>query len=124
CIRDQWPAAFRQCLAAVKDEADAVACRMRHMPADYQQSRTDTRLRISGIEPAQGNATGGSFVRIKGNRFMVDGPRTAKVYFGGKEGSFVRFEGDRELIVQAPGGKGGEVVDVQVVFDPGGMMTL
>ena len=25
---------------------------------------------------------GGTYVRIKGNRFIADGPRSAKVYFG------------------------------------------
>src|SRR5262249_42374883 len=50
CIRDQWPGPFRQCIATVRDEADFVACRVRHMP-DYQPSRDDTHIRLSGVDP-------------------------------------------------------------------------
>ena len=81
-------------------------------------------LRVSGVEPALGDELGGTFVVIKGERFMKDGPRNAKVYFGVRQGTVVRFQSDGELIVQAPGGKANERVDVTVVFDPGGPMTL
>lgn len=84
----------------------------------------NTKLMVTGIEPAKGEVQGGTYVRIRGNRFKVDGPRTAKVYFGGREGSVVRFESDSVLIVQAPGGKANEVVDVLVVFDPGGQLKI
>jgi IPT/TIG domain-containing protein len=80
------------------------------------------KLLVTGIEPAKG--TDGSYVRIHGNRFTADGPRSVKVYFGGQPAQVDRFESDSELIVTAPGGKVGDVVDVLIVFDPGGKLTL
>jgi len=38
-------------------------------------------------------------------------------------GTVVRFQSDSAVIVQAPGGKG-ELIDVLVVFDPGGQLKL
>ena len=43
-----------------------------------------TRLRVTGIEPEKGDVDGSTTVRIKGNRFIADGPRMAKVYFGSR----------------------------------------
>jgi hypothetical protein len=80
------------------------------------------KLLVTGIEPEKG--TDGSYVRIHGNRFTADGPRSVKVYFGGQPAQVDRFESDTELIVTAPGGKVGDVVDVLIVFDPGGKLTL
>jgi len=82
------------------------------------------KLLVTGIEPDKGDAEGDTYVRVKGNRFMADGPRTAKIYFGGRPGRVVRFESDAELVVQPPGGKPGEVVDVLIVFDPGGTLKI
>jgi hypothetical protein len=81
---------------------------------------TDRKLKVTGLEPTKGDIEGGTYVVIKGNRFMKDGPRNAKIYFGSRQGSVVRFQSDSELIVQAPGGKHDETVDVLVIFDPGG----
>ncbi|MFT3692662.1 MAG: IPT/TIG domain-containing protein [Kofleriaceae bacterium] len=82
------------------------------------------KLKLTGIEPAKGDVDGGTYVRITGNRFIADGARNAKVYFGNRQGTVVRFASDTELIVEAPGGKVGEVVDVLVIFEPGGEMKL
>jgi hypothetical protein len=82
------------------------------------------KLMVTSIEPAQGDAQGGSYVRIRGNRFTADGPRSAKVYFGGRQGIVTRFESDSVLIVEAPGGTPNEVVDVLIVFDPGGQLKI
>jgi len=88
----------------------------------------DTKLKITGIEPEKGDAEGGTYVRIKGNRFIADGPRNAKVYFGKgnnmRQGTVVRFASDSELIVEAPGGTPGDKVDVLVIFDPGGQLKI
>ena len=85
---------------------------------------TDRKLKVTGLEPTKGDVEGGTYVVIKGNRFMKDGPRNAKVYFGSRQGSVVRFQSDSELIVQAPGGKADEIVDVLVIFDPGGQLKI
>jgi hypothetical protein len=87
-------------------------------------NKENTKLMVTGLEPDHGDMEGGSYVRIKGNRFTADGPRSAKVYFGGRQGSVVRFESDSELVVQAPGGKNNEVVDVLIIFDPGGQLKI
>ena len=86
--------------------------------------KDDPKLKVTGIEPREGNATGDSTVTIKGNRFVNDGPRTIKVYFGGKPGTVRGIPNDSEIIVQAPPGKVDDVVDVVITFDPGGMKKL
>jgi hypothetical protein len=85
---------------------------------------TDTKLKVTGIDPDKGDVEGGQYVHIYGNRFVADGARNAKVYFGSRQGTVVRFANDGDLIVQAPGGKPGEVVDVLVIFDPGGELRI
>jgi len=84
----------------------------------------DPKLKVTDLSPDTGDASGGTYVVIKGNRFIKDGPRNAKIYFGSRQGSIVRFQSDSELIVQAPGGKVDDVVDVLVIFDPGGQLTI
>jgi hypothetical protein len=82
------------------------------------------KLLVTGLEPEKGDMGGGTYVHIHGNRFTVDGPRSVKAYFGGREAQIDRFLSDSELIVVAPGGKQNELVDVVIVFDPGGKATL
>jgi hypothetical protein len=84
----------------------------------------DTKLKVTGIEPEKGDVEGGTYVRIKGNRFIADGARNAKVYFGSREGTVVRFASDSELIVEAPGGKPNDTVDVLIIFEPGGELKI
>jgi hypothetical protein len=84
----------------------------------------DTKLKVTGIEPEKGDVEGGTYVRIKGNRFMADGTRGAKVYFGSRQGTVVRTASDSEMIVEAPGGKLGEKVDVLIIFEPGGELRI
>ena len=84
----------------------------------------DTKLKVTGIEPEKGDINGGTYVRIKGNRFIADGARNAKVYFGSRQGTVIRFASDSELIVEAPGGKPNEVVDVLIIFEPGGELKV
>ena len=82
------------------------------------------KLAVTAIEPNVGDPEGGTYVRITGNRFIDDGPRQAKVYFGAHQGTVVRFVSDTEMIVEAPGGKVNDKVDVLVVFEPGGEQKL
>ena len=72
---------------------------------------------------------GGTYVRIKGNGFLVDSkgnsaPANAKVYFGSRQGEVVRFASSEELIVQAPGGKVNESVDVLIIFEGRGELKI
>ena len=87
-------------------------------------SSEDKTLKVTGIEPEVGNTEGGTYVKIKGNRFIADGARNAKVYFGSRQGTVVRFASDSELIVEAPGGKQGEKADVLIIFEPGGELKI
>jgi len=85
---------------------------------------TDTKLKVTRLDPIKGDAQGGTFVHIYGNRFIADGARNAKVYFGSRQGTVSRFLNDGDMIVEAPGGKSNEVVDVLVMFEPGGEIKL
>jgi len=80
-------------------------------------------LAITSLEPAKGDFEGGTYVRVRGHGFLAE-QRAAKIYFGNRQGTVVRFASDSELIVEAPGGKPDEVVDVLVVFEPGGELKL
>lgn len=84
----------------------------------------DTKLKVTGLDPEKGDVEGGTYVRVKGNRFTKDGPRNMKVYFGSRQGSVIRAASDSELIVEAPGGKPNEKVDVLIIFDPGGQIKI
>jgi hypothetical protein len=89
----------------------------------------DTKLKITGIEPARGEAAGGSYVHIYGNRFLTDtsgndAPTNAKIYFGGQLGKIVRFINDGEMVVIAPGGTVGPPVDVLITFEGRGEITI
>ena len=81
-------------------------------------------LTVTGLEPDRGDAAGGTPVVIKGTSFTASGARNAKVYFGDKPATVVRFASDSELIVEAPAGKANETVDVLLVFDPGGELKI
>jgi hypothetical protein len=85
---------------------------------------TDTKLKVTGLEPTSGDANGGTYVHVYGNRFLADGARNAKIYFGSRQGVVSRFLNDGEMIVEAPGGKANESVDVLIIFDPGGEIKL
>lgn len=92
--------------------------------AEPKKPEVTEKLKVTGLSPDTGDADGGTYVVLKGSRFLKDGPRNAKVYFGSRSGTIVRFQSDTELIVQAPGGKVGDVVDLLVIFDPGGQLTI
>ena len=120
---------------ADKDERpdEAVVKRMTEIVTRYTECMTKLMtleagsgagLGVTELSPAKGDAEGGTYVVIKGSEFLATGPRNAKVYFGSRQGTVVRFSSDRELIVQAPGGKPNETVDVLVIFEPGGERKL
>jgi hypothetical protein len=81
-------------------------------------------LSVTGIDPPRGDVGGGTYVKLTGTSFVSEGARNVKVYFGSKQGTVIRFASDTELIVEAPGGKPNETVDVLLVFDPGGEIKL
>jgi hypothetical protein len=117
CERDQWSVKKRKCLADAKRAADLADC-------GFGGHTVAPKLVITELSPREGDAEGGTYVAIKGRRFLKDGPRNAKVYFGSRQGQIVRFASDTEMIVQAPAGTPNETVDVLVIFDPGGQLSL
>jgi hypothetical protein len=83
----------------------------------------DGKLKVTGLEPRSGDHMGGQYVIVHGQNFQKVN-RNAKIYFGGIPGNVIRFSGDEEMIVMAPGGKPGDTVDVMVVFEPGGEISI
>jgi hypothetical protein len=65
------------------------------------------------LEPDQGDAKGGTSVKLEAaSQFVDDDAQTAKVYFGDNLGKVIRVVSSEELLVEAPGGTAGETVDV------------
>lgn len=65
------------------------------------------------LEPNEGDAKGGTSVTLMAaSQFVADDAKTAKVYFGGELGKVIRVVSSEDLLVEAPGGKAGETVDV------------
>ncbi len=86
--------------------------------------KNDSPLSVTGIEPREGASAGGTYVRILGSRFTKDGARSAKIYFGSRQAGMPRFASDNEMVVEAPGGKLGDTVDVLIIFEPGGELKV
>ncbi|MEJ7599085.1 MAG: IPT/TIG domain-containing protein [Kofleriaceae bacterium] len=84
----------------------------------------DKKLKVTNLDPDYGDAAGGAYVTVRGNRFLADGPRTAKVYFGTTQGSVVQYDTDHSMTVRAPSGEVGKTVDVLIVFEPGGEIRI
>src|SRR5438874_10694148 len=83
----------------------------------------DNKLKVTGLDRDSGDVEGGTYVRVYGANFM-NPTRSAKVYFGKRQGTVVRFASDGELVVEAPGGAPNETVDVLIIFEPGGEKLL
>ena len=84
---------------------------------------TDTKLKVTGLDRDNGDVEGGTYVRVYGENFL-NPTRSAKVWFGHRQGTVIRFASDTELIVEAPGGAPNETVDVLITFEPGGEKVL
>jgi hypothetical protein len=89
---------------------------------------SDSKLKVFGVEPTEGDYQGGTTVDIKGNGYASNGALNAKVFFGHgqdmRQGVVLRFDGDHDLYVTAPGGKKGDTVDVVVQFEGKGPVTI
>jgi len=85
---------------------------------------SDTTLKVTGMDKDTGDAEGGTYIRIYGNGFVNPSVRSAKVYFGSRQAAPPRFASDGEMVVEAPGGKVGETVDVTIIFEPGGELKI
>jgi hypothetical protein len=83
----------------------------------------DEKLKVTGFDKTEIDATGGTYIAVSGNGFTKTA-HGAKVWFGGQPGQVIRFASDSEMIVQAPGGKVGDTVDVLFKFEPGGEVKM
>jgi len=83
----------------------------------------DGKLKVTGLEPRSGDHLGNQYVIVHGQNFQKIN-RSAKIYFGDQSGQVIKFQGDDEMVVVAPGGKPGETVDVLIKFDPGGEIMI
>jgi hypothetical protein len=79
----------------------------------------DGNLHVYGVTPDRGTEAGGEAIRIRGANFRI--AKKVVVKFGEKFADVLRITDD-EIDVQAPPGAG--IVDVTVIFDPGGDITL
>src|SRR5436309_673339 len=79
-------------------------------------SSPDGKLRVTGFDKNELEATGGTYLKVTGTGF-TGSVNAAKVWFAGQPGTVIRFETDTEMIVQAPGCKPGDVMDVLFKFE-------
>ena len=77
---------FGYVLAMSRAPCRPAVCRSSSSLRSPRAASKDTKLKVTGIEPEKGDVEGGTYVRIKGNRFIADGARNAKVYFGSRAG--------------------------------------
>ena len=84
---------------------------------------SDNKLKVTGLDRDNGDVEGGTYVRVYGENFL-NPTRSAKVWFGHRQGTVIRFASDTELIVEAPGGAPNETVDVLITFEPGGEKVI
>ena len=84
---------------------------------------SDNKLKVTGFDRTEIDSAGGSYIAVSGNGFTSTA-HGAKVWFGGQPGQVIRFASDTEMIVQAPGGKAGDTVDVLFKFEPGGEVKV
>lgn len=138
CTEDAWSSEAKTCITGAQSQEQLKECWYKHL-AQAQQDKLNRAAAmlaiknpteakrgfgVTAIEPQVGDSSGGTLVTVKGNRFISEGPRSVKVFFGERQGSVVRFQSDSELIVQAPSGKENEAVDILLVFQPGGEIRL
>ncbi len=81
------------------------------------------RLTVTAIEPTTGAPVGGLPIVVHGEGFMAEA-RAIQVYFGDAPANVISVDSDSELQIEAPAGEAGVAVDVRLVFEPGGEVTL
>jgi hypothetical protein len=115
---------FAACAAHAPAPAPAPAPAVtQEAPAEPAEPARHAKLRISALDPDQGAVTGGTEVTFAGV-FEQDGSRHLTVYFGAQEAPVIAFSQDRELTVRVPPATSPGPVDITLIFDPGGEMTI
>lgn len=67
----------------------------------------------------------GDVITFYGTGFQAGGTKDVRVFFNNKKGKVLRIDGNEEIKVEVPGGIDmGTSVDIKVIFEPGGEITL
>jgi hypothetical protein len=80
-----------------------------------------SKLNVTHIEPTAAAPT--TPIVIHGSGFMAES-RSIQVYLGETPANVLSVDSDTDLQVEVPAGEAGAAVDVKLVFDPGGEITL
>lgn len=138
CVEDKWSELAIECTRNANTSDTLRSCWYKHLSQEQQDKVTKAAasmgsapvgvegaaLGVTAIDPPTGPAAGNTRVVLKGARFLSEGPRKIKVFFGEKEAPSVKVETDTSISAQTPAGKAGDVVNVRVQFDPGGEIVL
>ncbi|HUQ08333.1 MAG TPA: IPT/TIG domain-containing protein [Kofleriaceae bacterium] len=80
------------------------------------------KLAVTSIEPASAAPASVPLV-VHGSGFLAES-RSVQVYLGETSANVLSIDSDTELQIEVPAGAPGEPVDVKLVFEPGGEITL
>ncbi len=80
------------------------------------------KLAVTSIEPATAAPATVPLV-VHGSGFLAES-RSVQVYLGETPANVLSIDSDTELQVEVPVGAAGAPVDVKLVFEPGGEITL
>lgn len=83
----------------------------------------DTKLQVNRLSKETGIP--GDIVTFYGSGFQSDGTKDVRVFFEGRKAKVLRIQGNDEIKVEVPGGiEFGTTVDIKMIFEPGGEITL
>jgi hypothetical protein len=83
----------------------------------------DTKLQVNRLSRSSG--VSGDIVTFEGAGFQAGGAKDVRVYFDGHKAKVLRIQGNDEIKVEVPGGiELGKTVDIKMIFEPGGEITL
>jgi hypothetical protein len=83
----------------------------------------ETKLQVKGLSRTSGIP--GDVLTINGTGFQSKGAKDVRVYFEGRKAKVLRIQGNDEIKIEVPGGIDmGSTVDIKMVFEPGGEITL
>jgi hypothetical protein len=83
----------------------------------------DAKLQVNRLSRSSGIS--GDVLTVYGAGFQSKGAKDVRVFFGNQKAKVLRFQGDDEIKIEVPGGvELGSTVDIKMVFEPGGEITL
>jgi hypothetical protein len=83
----------------------------------------ETKLQVNRLSRTSGIP--GDVVTVYGTGFQSKGAKDVRVYFEDKKAKVLRIQGNEEIKIEVPGGIDmGSTVDIKMIFEPGGEITL